>query len=82
MLASPILRSTISLSSQALKTQAPKQVRLSVNPANVKHFARTFMGRIPRVFQWGALLGSIIFWPTPAAYLVKLSGDMDARLKQ
>ncbi len=82
MFTSQILRSTISLSGQALKTQAPKQIRLSVNPSNVKHFTRTLMGRVPRVFQWGALVGSIIFWPHPAAYLIDLSGGMNARLQQ
>ncbi|CCH47079.1 hypothetical protein BN7_6688 [Wickerhamomyces ciferrii] len=80
MFTSPILRSTIALSGQALKTQAPKQIRFTINQSNVKHFMTIIAGRVPRVLQWGTLVGSILFWPHAAAYFVKATGGITTYL--
>jgi len=81
MFTSPILRSTISLSSQALKTQAPKQIRLSINKSNAKHFATLYLSKIPCILQWGAVVGTILFWPHAAIKLVNFTGGLNPRVR-
>lgn len=81
MFTSPILRSTISLSGQALKRSAPKHVQVSFNKSNAAHLGKLYLSRIPRIFQWGGLLGTMLFWPSLiAAPLIDATGGINARV--